>query len=157
MVRQIFAVGGVICGYIIAVKYFEHLLGYLPDMDLGIKKIISFSGIFLICVISFSIVGWFLNKLFKFVGLGWVNRLCGGILGFLKGLLIILIMVVILIVSLPTESNILKDSVTLPYLTSVVKIIDGVIPQNIKNSYEKKIEEMKSYFLRKQLGDKVDL
>ena len=97
-----------------------------------------------------SIAGHFLGKVLKSGGLSWLNRLGGGFLGFLKALLIIIIVTTVLIAFLPSDSAILRNSVTLPHIISVTQIVNRSIPSEIKEKFTRKSEEIKKYWLEKQ-------
>ena len=59
----------------------------------GITKIsliaISFLGIFIVCAIVFAILKIFARKLNKAKGIGWINRLLGGLFGICSGCLVV--------------------------------------------------------------------
>lgn len=148
---QVFGLAGLILGYILSVKYYLYAAGLLPDISQGTARIIGFLAIFIGCIIAAFILGRLMEKLLKFAGLGWANRLFGGVLGLLKGTLIVSVILVILVAFLPSDSRLMKQSVTIPYLVSVTKVFGAAIPEEIKTKYKSRIELFS--MLRKTTGD----
>jgi membrane protein required for colicin V production len=141
LVKQLFALGGVIAGYICAIKFYEQSAVFLPKMDTGMAKIVSFIGIFVAIIITALILSWIIERTVKTIKLGWVNRICGGVLGFLKGFLVVTVIAMVLLTFLPEDNSILKYSITLPYTLYGIEFIDKAVPQDIKLIYRQKISQ----------------
>ena len=140
LAAQFFGLAGVVAGYILALRYYLKAAALLPDITPGTAKIVGFLIIFIGCIVSAYIIGRLLDKLMKLAGLGWANRLLGGLLGVVKGTLISAIIMVVLVAFLPSDSRILKESITIPYLVSVAKLFGATIPDDIKMKYKSRIE-----------------
>ncbi|MBA4371790.1 MAG: hypothetical protein C0402_02885 [Thermodesulfovibrio sp.] len=140
LVIQIFGLAGLISGYILSVRYYLSVARLLPDISQGTAKIAGFLVIFIASIIAAFILGRLLEKLMKLAGLGWANRLLGGVLGLLKGTLIVSVILVVLVAFLPSDSGILKQSVTVPYLVSVTRLLGAAIPEDIKAKYKSRME-----------------
>ena len=147
--------GGLLAGYFIALKSYEPIANFLTDNNSDIGKIVSFIAIFFLCKAAASLIGWIKKDLFKRQKLTWLNRAGGGSLGFLKGLIIIMIIVVILISFLPAKSKLLTDSLTLPYIASLPKITISVVPYKIRTRYNSKIDKLKSLWGKRELKKKI--
>jgi uncharacterized membrane protein required for colicin V production len=134
MVRQLVTLAGVVAGYIVAVKLYEPAAKLLPGIYPGTAKVISFIALFVACIIASWIIGWILEKVLKISGLGLMNRIGGGMLGFLKAYVIVSVVVMILMVFLPTGtgSGLFKNSLTLKYILPGVNVIKNVIPLDIR-------------------------
>jgi membrane protein required for colicin V production len=143
MIRQVVTLAGVVAGYIISLKLYVSVANIMPkSMEAGTAKMISFVLIFIVCIISASILGAIAGKIFKIAGLSWANRLVGGLLGFLKGFLLIALIVTVLIAFLPAGNSLLNSSATLPYVIAGIKIISGIIPDDIQTKYKDKIVDI---------------
>ncbi len=140
LAAQFFGLAGVVVGYILALRYYLKAATLLPDISQGTAKIMGFLFIFIGCIVIAYIIGRLLEKLMKLAGLGWANRLLGGLLGLVKGILITAVIMVVLVAFLPSDSRILKESVTIPYLVSVAKLFGAAIPGDIKMKYKSRIE-----------------
>lgn len=89
LIRGIFDIIGIVGGYILAVRYAP------------LVKIPRFLGILLIffgVVIVVSITGRIISKLIHYTPLGAIDRLFGGILGFIKGVIISFIFLIIVLI-----------------------------------------------------------
>ena len=150
LVKQIFYLGGIIIGYIAAGKFYVPVSTAFSQTGSNVVKAASFLGIFILCILLTYIAGNFLGKILKLGGLSWLNRLGGGLLGFAKALLIIIIVTTVLIAFLPSDSTILRTSVTLPHIISATLIVNRSIPGEIKEKFTKKSEEIKNYWIEKQ-------
>ena len=150
LVKQIFYLGGIIIGYIAAGKFYVPVSAVFSKTGSNVVKAASFLGIFILCILLTSIAGHFLGKILKLGGLSWLNRLGGGFLGFVKALLIIIIVTTVLIAFLPSDSALLRNSVTLPHIISVTQIVNRSIPSEIKEKFTRKSKEIKNYWIEKQ-------
>ena len=154
MVSQVFTIVGIVGGYFAAIRYYTALAAHLTFMDAGVAKIVSFILIFVLCIIAAMIIAGIVGKFFKLPGLGLINSMGGGVVGFIKGFLIVALMVIFLLAILPHNSPLLHKSATLPYVLKGIKIIDNMIPQDIKMQYHKKIENLKETILKEELERK---
>ncbi len=154
MVSQIFSIVGIVGGYFAAVHYYAPLATHLTFIDAGVAKILSFILIIIICIIAAMVIAWLVGKVFKLPGLGILNSLGGGVVGFIKGFLIVALLVILLLAILSHDSLLLEKSITLPYVLKGIKIVDSMVPQDLKNQYHKKIENLKNRVLKEELERK---
>ena len=154
MVSQIFSIVGIVGGYFAAVHYYASLATHLTFIDAGVAKILSFILIIIICIIAAMVIAWLVGKIFKLPGLGLLNSLGGGAVGFIKGFLMVALMVIFLLAILSHDSPLLDKSSTLPYVLKGIKIVDNMVPQDLKNQYHKKIENLKNRVLKEELERK---
>jgi hypothetical protein len=63
-------------------------------------------------------------------------------------------MVIFLLAILPHDSPLLNKSSTLPFVLQGIKIVDNMVPQDLKNQYHKKIENLKNQVLKEELERK---
>jgi membrane protein required for colicin V production len=54
---------------------------------------VAYAVVFIAALIVWSVLAWLLSKLVKAVGLGWLDRLMGGVFGLLRGGLVVLVRV----------------------------------------------------------------
>lgn len=124
-----------VVGYLVAVKLYEPVSGLFSDTDSSGTRIITFLLIFIACILLAALASKLTSKFMDFAGLSWANRFAGAGLGFIKGLLIVLIVVGVLSTFLSSDSGILKKSVTLPYLIKVVDAANHIIPDKLQIRY----------------------
>jgi membrane protein required for colicin V production len=153
LIKQLFSLAGILVGYVAALEFYEQSALYFSGLDENVAKITGFILIFVICIILSSIIAAVVGKIVKFAELSWLNRVAGGLLGFVKGFLITGIIVLVLVAFLPSESRLLRNSVMLPYMMTAAEMAEEFIPENIMNDFMKKLEELKTYWIQKELGN----
>ncbi len=153
LVKQLFYFIGIILAYFVAVKLYSQVASLFSQSAIGVSAAISFIGIFLCCIILTSIAGYFIERILKLGGLSWLNRLGGGILGFLKGMFVVVVTTTVLIAFLPSHSPVLIKSLMLPYVISITQCINRAIPEEIKEKFTDKVEEVKGHWIGKQVKE----
>jgi membrane protein required for colicin V production len=139
MVKQLFGLAGVIGGYMLAMKYYQFCSKYLMSFHPGTARALSFIAIFLACIILAHIIGWLVGKFVTTTGLGFLNRIGGGLLGFVKGCLIVCVAVMVLNAFLPADTGFFKKSHTIKYIHRVTALFKKVTREEIKMKYEEKV------------------
>lgn len=76
-----------------------------PSVSQILLKVVAFALIFVGLFLALKIAKFFINRLVRSLGLGWGNRLLGGVLGLLKGLLLFGVIYLLLC----TPSNIILN------------------------------------------------
>lgn len=95
LIKEVARLGGLFIGCVISSKYHMQLSPFLEDYFVNEKaiQIISFLIIFFISIIIINLIFLTIQKFFELIYLGWLNKLLGSLLGFVKGLLVISIIV----------------------------------------------------------------
>ena len=143
LVKQVFGLLGVIAGYLLAVRFYQPCSKFLTSVHPGTAKVISFVAIFLACVIVAHFIGWGIGRLLAISELGFFNRIGGGLLGFLKGCIIVCVMVMVLTAFLPGYTSLFKKSSTIKYILPVTAALKKVTHEDIKTKYNEKIGKEK--------------
>jgi len=139
MVKQISGLVGVIAGYVLAMRFYQPCSKFLTSIHPGGAKVISFIAIFLACILVAHLIGWGIGKLFTISKLGFLNRIGGGLLGFLKGCIIIAVAVIVLTAFLSSNSSFLGKSATIKYILPITAALKKVTREDIKAKYNEKI------------------
>lgn len=92
VVKRVLGLVGLVAGLIIGKKIYlsvaEKLMPFL-GMSEKTTQIIAFALILIIVPLIFSLIAWLIGNLLKTAGLGWVNRLLGGIIGVITNALFV--------------------------------------------------------------------
>jgi len=88
LVRGLFDIVGIVLGYLVAVNYCE---------SMRIPKFLSFLLIFIVVVIIVSLIGRVVSRLIHITPLAWIDRILGGILGILKGVVLGFVFLIIIL------------------------------------------------------------
>jgi membrane protein required for colicin V production len=125
---------GIFCGlwfYGIAGNY---VLDYVSSRALA--NLIGFCVIFLAVMILGAIVGRILAKLFKWVGLSWLDRLLGGAFGLVRGAFTMVALVTVLMAFAPSPPpRSVVDSKLIPYTATVSSALAFLTPREIKEGF----------------------
>jgi len=147
LVRQIVGLAGVAAGYVIAMKFYGPLAAkFLTGFRPATGRVISFLAIFIACIIAASIIGWIAEKLMHTTGLGILNRIGGGILGAMKGYLIVSVVVMIMVSFLPPDSGVFKGSRSMKYVEPMARRVSRFAPESISKRYEERAAKMRRFY-----------
>lgn len=141
-VGEIASFAGVLLGLWFAIRFMgrltEHLKTQFPES--AILPIISFALIFLAIFVLCSLIGWGLRMLFKKTSLGWIDRILGGGLAVLKGILIAYFAIVILTIYLPMGTPFIAQSKLSPVVITSFQAIKGAVMPTLAREWEKRFK-----------------
>lgn len=87
-----------------------------------------------------------MHKIVEAVDLGWLNRLGGVASGFIRGLIISSIIIIVLTMAVTERSSILVQSRLAPYVMEISKILLILVPEEISNRFFEKEKEFKDFW-----------
>jgi len=125
--RETFSLGGLVVGFIAAVRYDEPMAALAAEhweASPFILRGVTFVVIFFVVYFLFSLVGWLLHQSEKILFLQTVNRLGGVALGLGKGAAILALIIFFLTSSSwvsPTTRQKLDDSYLVPPLSELAQ------------------------------------
>ena len=119
LVRGIFDIIGIIAGYILAVSY---------SAAIEIPQILAFLLIFIIVIIVVSILGRIISKMIHVTPVGFIDRMLGGILGFLKAFIVCFVFLIILLLLQKSNKVIYKSEIA-PQILKSGLTMSRVLPE----------------------------
>ena len=142
-VREIFSLGGVIAGFVLASRYYEKTsLGVLRLTSYPeINNIISFLVIFIFASVLISFIGGMFSHAVNKSGYRVLNTLLGAFVGAVKGVLIASLVLYALLVFFPADSAMFAKSKTFPYAIKFSKLISPIGPTFFREEFDKKLNE----------------
>lgn len=145
LIKEVSSIIAVLAGFYAAYTYYTEfarlLSGWISNPTY--LNIISFMILFCGVFFLISILGVIIKYVLNIVFLGWVDRICGGGFGLVKGVLIISVILMALTTFLPKGSPIIKNSLLSPYITVVSENMARVVSKEMKGEYKAKLEEFK--------------
>lgn len=145
LIQSVGGVVGLFIGSMLASRYYEHYANAVAPIFNGnqvLGKVVAFVLIFLIVSRLVGVIFWFVNKIFNFVaivpGLKFVNRLGGGIFGFIEGALFVGITLQFL-VRLPISTafaTTLADSKVATYFLNLTAWLVPLFPAILKQAQD---------------------
>lgn len=141
LVKQLFSIiaviGGIIVGFIFYNVAAEQLLSYNLTDDTSVAAVLGFILIAVIYYIIIQIIAWFLTRMIGTLKLGWANRLAGGALGILLGVVASHVAVIGLTFFTGVNNPAIQNSKVLPYVKEGYAIIDENIPEEFKSFFDR--------------------
>ena len=93
-IRELLALIGLVLAFYYANKYSDLFISYVPfGFDDSINKIITYLVIFILVLIISALIIKLINKFIKSAGLSFINIFMGGFFGFIRGLLISILII----------------------------------------------------------------
>lgn len=132
-VREILSLLGWVLAFYVARTYAIQVVPLLPyDIPSEkLKMLAAFIIVFLAVLLITSLIAIALSGLLKEIGLGWLNRLLGGVFGFLRGLLIVIVLMILAgMTQLPKDEHWTNAMFSAP-LEALAKIVLVWLPKSI--------------------------
>ncbi|MCG6534538.1 MAG: CvpA family protein [Syntrophales bacterium LBB04] len=155
MVKQLFGLAGVVAGYVLALRYYQPCSKFLTSIHPGTARVISFIAIVLACMLVAHLIGWGVGRLLAISQLGFLNRIGGGLLGFLKGCIIVSLAVMAMTLFLSADNNLFKKSSTIKYIQHITGILKKVTRGEIEAKYDEKVGKEKPVLPSKKGGKEL--
>ena len=142
-----FAAGflGILLGfwfYQIPAKWFA---GYFssPTISSALGFLVVFGGV----VVAGGIIARLLAAIFKWAGVGWLDRLMGGGAGLLRGMLLaVAIVTPLLAFATDPMPKFLEQSQLAPYTVAFGRMIVSLAPEAVRTQFESKAEMLQSFW-----------
>ncbi len=147
MIREISSIVGSLVGFYLACLFFidtaEFLSDFISGLSNDILKIVSFLIIFFLIYIFFDFLARFLKHLIKENVLKKFDHVGGATFGFIKGILISSVLVLIFSTYLSDDLSFIKKSALSPYIKSSSKIMINLVPEDTVALFKLKAEDAK--------------
>jgi membrane protein required for colicin V production len=136
--QEAFGIAGLVFGYLIAAWQYRRLAGHFAEYisSVWLGQIVAFLAIFLGIMILAGILGKIVRWMIKEVGLSVVDRFFGGVLGLVRGCLLVAIVLVSMTAFTPT-SRWLQGSALAPYFLVVGRAAIWVAPSELRSEFYK--------------------
>jgi membrane protein required for colicin V production len=134
--QEAFGIAGLVCGYLIAAWQYQNLAGHFAAFITSrwLGEIVAFLAIFLGVMVLAGILGKIVRWIVKEAGLTVVDRFLGGVLGLLRGCLLVAIVLVSMTAFTPT-SRWLQGSSLAPYFLVVGRAAIWVAPAELRAKF----------------------
>jgi len=133
LVYEILSLVGWVVAGIVARLFAAKAAPYMPAA-LGaeaVRTAAAFTLLFIGTLIIGGIVAWMLSKLFKWVGLGWLDSLLGVVFGVLRGVLVVLALVLLAGLTGFPKEPFWRDAALSKPLEKVALAAKDLLPENV--------------------------
>jgi membrane protein required for colicin V production len=134
--HEAFGIAGLIVGYLLAAWNYQRLAArYAPQLkSMWLGEIGAFLVIFVAVLVIAGIAGRITRHIVKEAGLSFVDRILGGALGLLRGILIVAVILMSMAAFTPT-STWLEGSELAPYFLVVGRAAIWVAPPELRGRF----------------------
>jgi len=134
-------IGGLVVGYVVAAWQYQRLAEWLERIfkNPWLAEILGFLVIFFVIFAIFSVAARIAHKVMKAAGLSGFDRFLGGILGLLKGGLMVAVILMGMAAFTPT-SKLLADSQLAPYFLVLGEAAKWVAPTDLRMRFDQGLE-----------------
>lgn len=125
LVREVFALAGWIAAVVVALLFAGEVATLMPASfaTLVVRTFIAAVGLFVLVLITVSIAGLIAAKAVRAAGLALADRTLGGVFGFARGILILLILVLVAgLTALPMQPFWREAKLAGPFETAAIAV-----------------------------------
>jgi len=143
--RSAFSLAGLVLGLMLAAWNYWRLAGVLKMMihSVEIANAIAFVVIALLVMAVAAVLGSLLAKFFEKVGLGCLDRLAGGIFGFVEGLVFVMLAILVTVAFFP--QTVWLTEARLPrYFFGALHVSIRVTPSRLSERVSKELHTLES-------------
>lgn len=132
----------VVCGL-----WFYGSAGALVQPYVSSKHLANALGFFMIfggILLAGALVTWILERLLKWVHLGWLNRLLGGVFGLARAIVVsaVIVMVLMAFTSKPPPRSVVNSRLA-PYVIDAARVMAAAAPYELKEGFRQSYEKVR--------------
>ncbi|MGC9966917.1 MAG: CvpA family protein [Syntrophobacteraceae bacterium] len=147
-ISQIFGIAGILIGFLVASYHYEEvsvfIIGQFHSISGSAARPLSFVLLFLITWFIVGVVGFWIARLIRSVGLGFLDRLWGAMIGFGKALLFAIVVVSVLtLFSADGNPSLLAQSKLAPRIREASEFLFKLAPGRVQEELSKKRQDVK--------------
>jgi len=146
--KQIFSLAAIIFSFVIAGRNYWDVSKVFPEnvFPESFAGTIGFVGVFLLVFGIVSLIGRFLDGIFKQLHFGAIDRFVSIAIGILKGLTLGCMTVVILMVNYPADASILTNSIISPYILPAAHKFATLLPNKEQKEFLGKESDLQKFW-----------
>ncbi|MEW5800774.1 MAG: CvpA family protein [bacterium] len=149
-IHEIFSLLALVLGLFLAQRFYHQTAQAFEKIGGNSKAgiFVAFILLFFVVYLIVILLGKLLKKIIKTAQLSWMDHLGGAFIGMIKGILLLCMLVAVLVMVLPSESQLIRTSRLAPLLYQTSSVLLQAVPPAIKKKFREKIEELET--LRKR-------
>ena len=138
LVRQLFSLGGMVAGHLAGIRYYAFAQGAL-GLSFQYAEAIGYAVVFLAVYLLVRLIGGLIEGQVRKSKLSGSDRLAGMAAGFVKGALLSILIVFLLVIVLPRDARLLRESKAAPTAVAAGKRLAALFPERLAVSFREKI------------------
>ena len=137
LVRQLFALGGILAGHLLGIRYYPAAQKAL-ELSFPHSEVVGYTVVFLATCLVVRLIGGLVEGKVRGSKLSGMDRAAGMAAGLLKGVLLSVLAVFLLVVLLPRDSRVIRGSKVAPTAIAAGRWLAGVFPEKIAEPFREK-------------------
>jgi len=138
LARQLFSVGGVVAGHLVGIRFYGNAASTL-HLSFKYGEVVGYLVVFLAVYLVFRLFGTVIEGRIRGSNLSGSDRLAGMIAGLAKGALVSVLLVFLLVIVLPEDSRVLRESKAAPVAISAGHKLASVFPDRLADFFREKV------------------
>jgi membrane protein required for colicin V production len=131
LVYEVLSLLGWPIAFVLSKLYAANVAPMIPVHQETMRIILAYLAVFVVTLIVWGVLAWLLSRLMKAVGLGWLDRILGGLFGFIRACLVILVMVWLAGLTVIPEQPLWQSARTSKAAEDVALITKAWLPDSI--------------------------
>ena len=143
-VKEIVSIISIVLGFYIALYWYEEAARYLAGFkNQNLQNILGFILVFIVASLILSLLGKLVSLALKGIELGCINYLLGLVFGFVKGVFVVCVILMVLVYFQPHSNKVLAESQLAPTIISLTKTIAALAPPGLREQFTVKLDKLK--------------
>jgi uncharacterized membrane protein required for colicin V production len=138
LVRQLFSLGGLVAGHLSGIRYYAFAQGKL-GLSFQYAEVVGYAVVFLAAYIAVRLIGGLIEDRVRKSKLSGSDRLAGMAAGLVKGALLSILIVFLLVILLPRDAKLLRESKAAPMAVTAGKRLAAAFPERFAESFREKV------------------
>ncbi len=151
-VSELFWIASIIIGFLVAAHFYSEFAYRLLESGVGpiASGFLSFIGLFVAVMVVGAVAGGFVGRVVRTMRLKWVDRLLGGAVGFIKGVLIVTV-VFLALTAFPIRQDLMTGSTLAPYFLTTGNLLVKLCPQDFRRIFNETYDRLYRIWLEQDL------
>jgi membrane protein required for colicin V production len=141
LVRQLFSLGGLVAGHLLGIRYYAFAQGKL-GLSFQYAEVAGYAVVFLAAYIAVRLIGGLIEDRVRKSKLSGSDRLAGMAAGLVKGALLSILIVFLLVILLPRDARLLRESKAAPAAVAAGKRLAAAFPERFAESFREKVRSV---------------
>ena len=141
LVRQLFSLGGLVAGHLSGIRYYAFAQGKL-GLSFQYAEVVGYAVVFLAAYIAVRLIGGLIEDRVRKSKLSGSDRLAGMAAGLVKGALLSILIVFLLVILLPRDARLLRESKAAPAAVAAGKRLTAAFPERFAESFREKVRSV---------------
>ncbi len=131
LVYEVLSLAGWPVAFVLSKLFAGDVAPMIPGVQDKIRIALAYAAVFIATLIVWGVLVWLLSKLMKATGLGWLDRVLGGLFGVLRGGLVVLVLVWLAGMTAIPEQPFWRDAQMSGAAEDVALLTKAWLPDNI--------------------------